>query len=101
MREDVEYHIGRCGRCAEVNDPSKLPRVPLINIKLDHPLQRVAIDIVGATSRSSFGNEWLLAVSDHFTKFVQAFPVRNTSAVTLEKKVMDEYIYAGLAALRA
>ena len=31
-------------------------------------------------------------VSDHFTKFAQAFPVRNTSAVTLEKEVMDEYI---------
>ena len=31
-------------------------------------------------------------VSDHFTKFAQAFPVRNTSAVTLAKKVMDEYI---------
>ena len=31
-------------------------------------------------------------VSDHFTKFAQAFPVRNTSAVTLAKGVMDEYI---------
>ena len=31
-------------------------------------------------------------VSDHFTKFAQAFPVRNTSAVTLAKRVMDEYI---------
>ena len=31
-------------------------------------------------------------VSDHFTKFAQAFPVRNTSAVTLAKKVMYEYI---------
>ena len=31
-------------------------------------------------------------VSDHFTKFAQAFPVRNTSAVTLAKKVTDEYI---------
>ena len=31
-------------------------------------------------------------VSDHFTKFAQAFPVRSTSAVTLAKEVMDEYI---------
>ena len=55
-------------------------------------MQRVAIDIVGPTPRSSSGHEWLLVVSDHFTKFAQAFPVRNTSAVTLAKKVMDEYI---------
>ena len=92
MREDVENHIRRCGPCAQVNDPSKLPRAPVINIKSGHPLQRVAIDIVGPTPMSSVGHEWLLVVSDHFTKFAQAFPVRNTSAVTLAKKVMDEYI---------
>ena len=92
MREDVENHIRKYGPCAEVNDPNKLPRAPLINIKLGHPLQRVAIDIVGPTPKSSLGHEWLRVVSDHFTKFAQAFPVRNTSAVTLAKKVMDEYI---------
>ena len=92
MREDVENHIRRCGPCAQVNDASKLPRAPLINIKSGHPLQRVAIDIVAPTPRSSLGHEWLLVVSDHFSKFAQAFPVRNTSAVTLAKKVMNEYI---------
>ena len=91
MREDVENHIRRCGPCAEVNDLSKLPRAPL-NIKSGHPLQRVAIDIVGPTPKSSLVHEWLLVVCDHFTKFAQAFPVRNTSAVTLAKKVMDEYL---------
>ena len=92
VHEDVENHIRRCGPCAEVNDSSKLCRAPVINIKSGHPLQRVAIDIVGPTPRSSLGHKWLLVVSDHFTKFAQAFPVRNTSAVTLAKKVMDEYL---------
>ena len=93
MCEDLENDIRRCGPCAEVNDPSKLPRAPLINIKSGHPLQRVAMDIGGPTPRSSSGHEWLLVFSDHFTKFSQALPVRNTSAVTLAKKVMDEYIF--------
>lgn len=93
LREDVENHIKRCGPCAEVNDPSKVPKAPLISVKSGHPLQRVAIDIVGPTPRSSSGHEWLLVVSDHFTKFAHSvFPVRNTSAVMLAKKVMDECI---------
>ena len=50
------------------------------------------MDIDGPTPQSTSGHEWLLVVSDHFTKFAQAFPVRNNSAVTLAKKVMDEYI---------
>ena len=92
MSEDVENHIRRCGPCAQVNDPSKLLRALLINIKSGHPLQRIAIDIVVPTPRTGLGHEWLLVVSDHFTKFSQAFPVRNTPGVTLAKKVMDEYI---------
>ena len=92
MCEDVKNHIRRCGAHVEVNDPSKLPRASLNNIKSGHPLQRVAKDIVGLMPRSSFGHEWLLVVSNHFSKFAQAFPVRNTSAVTLAQGVMDEYI---------
>ena len=70
--------------------PNSLRR--LLSSLRQNPLQMVAIDIVGPTPQSASGHEWLLVVSYHFTKFAQAFPVRNTSAVTLAKKVMDEYI---------
>ena len=92
MREDVEMHVRKCVPCAEVNDPPKPPKATLINVKAGHPQQRVGIDIVGPTPRSTAGHEWLLVVSDHFTKFAQAFPEKNISAVTLAKKIMDEYI---------
>ena len=69
LGEDVENHIRRCDPCAEVNDLSKQPKVPLINVKAGHPLQRVAIVIVGPTPMSTSGHEWLPVVSDHFTKF--------------------------------
>ena len=92
MREDVENHVRMCMACAEVNDPPRLLKAPLINVKAGHPLQRVAIDIIGPMPKSSSGHEWLLVVSDHFTKFAQAFPLRNTLSVTLARKVMDEYI---------
>ena len=73
-REDFENHIRRCGPWAEVNDPFKQFKAPLVNINAGHPLQlRVAIDIVGHTPRSTSVHEWLLLVSDHFTKFAQAF----------------------------
>ena len=85
-------HVRRCVPCAEVNDTCKLPKAPLINIKAGHPLRRVAIYIVGPTPRSTSGHEWFVVVSNHFTKFAQVFPVRNTSAVTQAKKVMDEYM---------
>ena len=62
-------HARRCVPCAAVNDPWKLPKAPLINIEAGHPLKRVAIETVRPTPRSISGHEWLLVVSDHFTKF--------------------------------
>ena len=79
-----------------LNGPPKVPKAPLISVKSGHPLQRVAIDIVGPTPRSSSGHEWLLVVSDHLTKFAQAFPVRNTSAVTLALCVCQRSVCASV-----
>ena len=50
------------------------------------------MDIVGPLPRSSSGHEWLLVMSDYFAKFVQAFPLRNTTSTTLATKVMDEFV---------
>ena len=72
--DDVENHIRACAACARTNNPSRLPRAPLTSVKAGHPLQKVAIDIIGPLPRSSSGHEWSLVVSDYFTKFVQAYP---------------------------
>ena len=66
-------------------------KAPLINIKAGHLLRRVAIDIVSRTPRATSGHEWSLLMSDHH-QFAQAFPVINSSALTLANKVMDDYI---------
>ena len=57
--------LQRCFPCVEVNDPSKQPKAPLINIRAGHPLEGVAIDKVGSTDLVVVG------VSNHFTKFTQ------------------------------
>ena len=90
--DDVESHVRACTACAQTDDPSLLPRASLISVKAGHPLQKVAIDIIAPLPRSSSGHEWLLEVSDYFTKFAQVYPVRNTTSVTLANRVMDEYI---------
>ena len=69
LRDDVENHVRACAACAQTNDPSHLPRAPLISVKAGHPLQKVAIDIIGPLPRSSSVHEWLLVVSNYFTTF--------------------------------
>ena len=84
--------LGGAVHVLKVTIRPKQLKAPPINIKAGHLLRRVAIDIVSRTPRATSGHEWSLLMSDHFTKFAQAFPVRNSSALTLANKVMDDYI---------
>ena len=36
------------------------------------------------------GNKYVLAAVDHFTRWVEAFPIRNQEATTVARKLVDE-----------
>ena len=56
------------------------------------PLERISIDIMGPLPRSSKGNQYVLVVVDHFTKWTEAFPMPNQEASTVAKKLVSEFI---------
>ena len=41
---------------------------------------------------SAGGFESILVITDHFTRFAQAFPTRNQTAVTTAKILFDQFI---------
>ena len=88
----LRIKLGGAVHVLKVTIRPKQLKAPLINIKAGHPLRRVTKEIESRTPRATSGHEWSLLMSDHFTKFAQAFPLRNSSALTLAKKVMDDYI---------
>ena len=51
-------------------------------------MQKIAIDIMGPFQRSSAGNKYILAVTDYFSKWSEAYPIPNQEAATVAEKLV-------------
>ena len=53
------------------------------------PWDRVAIDITGKHPRSRNGYEYILTVMDYFTKWEEAYPIRDHKATTVARMLLE------------
>ena len=51
----------------------------------------VAVNILGPLPESNLGNKYICIVSDHFTKWVEAFPMPNQRSETIAKELVDKF----------
>jgi transposase InsO family protein len=56
------------------------------------PLECISLDLTGPHIPSSQGYRYLLTVIDHFSRWAEAYPVRNQEALTVAKVLMDQWI---------
>ena len=92
MRADVRSSIRKCERCAKRKSPPRRSRAPLQQIQVGFPLERVALDIIGPLPETKDGNRWILVVGDYFTKWIEAYPLVDTTAESVAKKLVTEFI---------
>jgi transposase InsO family protein len=84
----VEDWIKHCPRCLR---RKTLPNTaPLVNIITTQPMELVCIDFLSLES-SSGGFENVLVITDHFTRYAQAFPTRNQTARTTAEILFNQF----------
>ena len=66
----------------------------LVNISSTAPMELVCIDYL-SLERSKGGYERILVITDHFTRYAQAFPTRNETAQTTARVLYENYIHYG------
>ena len=88
----LERYVRECGQCQKRNHPQPQPKAPLGTIKASHPFEKISWDIMGPLPTTESGNKYILVVTDLFTKWVEAFPLRETSSSTLAMVLVDEVI---------
>ncbi len=90
MTRDVEEHVQRCDRClrrkSDVN-----PRAPLVSIQTSQPLELVCMDFL-TLEPSKGGQQHILVVTDHFTRYAQAYPTKNMTAKTTAETFFRNFV---------
>ena len=89
MQKSVVDYIAQCDRCIRRKDYHS-PRAPLVNTQTSQPMELVCIDFL-KLEPSKGGIENVLVVTDHFTKYAQAYPTRNQTARTTAKVLFDNF----------
>lgn len=90
MTKDVDEWIKHCGRCLRRNSPTN-HRAPLVSIKTSAPLELVCIGYL-TLEPSIGGQQNILAITDHFTRFAQAITTRNQTARTTAEALYNHCI---------
>ena len=89
MHTDVVSYLNSCPRC--LRRKSQADQAPLLNIEVNQPLELVHLDYLKI--ESSKGNvENVLIITDHFTRYAQAFPSKTQTALTTAKLLWNNFI---------
>ena len=87
---DVREFCRRCDRCASYYR-GPIPKQGLLSeFRVGEPMERWGIDITGPHPTSSAGHRYILTAIDYFTRWVEAFPMRNQEAKTVAKLLVDQ-----------
>lgn len=97
MASDIATYIQNCGRCvARKSLPQKA--APLQQITSNGPLDLVCIDFLSIEPDSK-GLSNVLVVTDHYTRYAQAFPTKDQKALTVAKVLFEKFfVHYGLPA---
>ena len=92
MLLDIEEFVRERCPCIARKKPSVKQYAPMQSIITSAPLELLAVDYVHLEN-SSAGHEYILVITDHFTRYTQAYPTKNKSSVTAAKHLYDDFIF--------
>ncbi|XP_040195270.1 LOW QUALITY PROTEIN: uncharacterized protein LOC120928229 [Rana temporaria] len=95
MRTEVESYCHSCLRCIQRKTlPSRT--APMSHLQSQGPMDLVCIDFLCLEPDTS-GQGNILVVTDHFTRYAQAFPTKDQRAPTVAKVLVEKFfVHYGL-----
>jgi transposase InsO family protein len=92
LRDAIQKWISRCAVCASRKPSLKKRRGPLQRYMVGEPMERVALDVSGPWPLSESGNKYILVVTDHLTRWSEAYPIADQEARTISEVFVTQFI---------
>lgn len=84
MFQEVKAWCEQCERCCLRKTPTTGVRAPLVSIHSSAPMELVCVDFL-TLEKSKGGIENVLIVTDHFSRYAQAYPTKDQKANTVAR----------------
>ena len=93
LRSSVEMHVASCLRCAARSTAGKPRRAELHPFEVQAPFKVMAADILGPVTLAKRSlSKYILVMSDLYTKYVVAVPLKDMTATTVATAIVEEWI---------
>ena len=91
--DDVKHWCQSCVTCGGRKGAPTRPAHALVQDPTGEPMQRIAIDIIGAVNPPSVsGNKYIVVVTDYLTKWTEAYATTNQTAENVASILVKEFI---------
>ena len=91
MSDDIKDWLGQCVACIKRKSPVGRHH-PLGNIPTGHRWDRIAMDILDVCDPTPEGFHYILVIADYFSKWTEAFPMKNKCADTVADILVENII---------
>ena len=93
---EIQAYVQSCRSCQQIKVPRQYNVAPLTPLTPTRPWELVTTDIMGPLPNSGDGNKFVLVVIDHFTKWVELYPLPEISAKTVANRLMLTFLRFGI-----
>ena len=91
MREDIDAFIKACPTCQKVRLGQGSMAAALSTTEARQPFEVAAIDTMGPLPMDGYGNQYLIAIIDCFTRFVELRATRGVTAMDAAGALLDVF----------
>jgi hypothetical protein len=98
MRSHVKHFISTCPVCQKLSMIKQQVCTSKYITSTLSPMRRLCIDAMGPFPKSSNGDQYIIVVIDSFTRFVELYPAKDTTALEAARVLIIHFGRYGFAA---
>ena len=92
VRDDIMRYLRTCDKCQRRKRPGRTPHAAMMTKEIGEPFERIAMDICGRMTKTHEGNQYVLVISDYFSKYTIAVPLNDKTSRSVAEALCTHWV---------